>query len=953
MTRPSYFASFTVFGVLALGWAMTVVCPALAAEPVPGSLGLFVQKYSGSRNDFSGQVGFAFVPATPLSVTALGRSVSGGPLQRPHPVTLWDPATERPLARVTISTASRVDEHGFAFERLAKPVLLEKGRSYRLTSGEEKSGDPMLDLSDIRAHLTVADVGPGVFSVGDGYPKENYGSEEQGYGLPIFYFEATGIAPGLLKVGPRGPVPFVGDLATGYLMNCSFRAIRPYIWKQTPRLTGWETDSTGGGWEEKPGGFFPNDFAFHVESFRLRDTNNHHAVTIRHQFARQTEGRVTWEFRFMLPAAMEDAVWQLRDLKEAAVSLITHDGKLCYERGGEPVALLPVALGHEYGIKVVADVPAHRADIYVDGELKAKAAPFARPVDSLDYVLIKTGDAAVGDMLLPLVNVHRGYAVCETFATCGVGRAPDDWEITRQGGTATVGTFACAAKPDVFSLKLADGVAATKHFDAVAGKTVCEFRFLVPEMNEGVAAELLGEDRPACRFVITRGDLCCLDPQGRPMPIVKDYRANLWYAVKTIADPKSGTAEVFVNGKLAQPKISFARSGKSFDGVRFSQEGQGTLWLDDVRVYPWQDYPADYVPEPKPVAVTGGQLLGVQSCSLWKEGDAYAGWDYVRPFAKRRKPYLGWYDEGRPEVANWEIKWQVEHGIGFEMYCWYRPNDAVNHPIKEGVLEHGIREGLFNARYSRLKKFAIMYTNQGAGDTNPDDWRKHIIPYWIEYFFKDPRYLKVGGKPVISIYYPDNYKRDFGGVSGGKRATDVLREACAQAGFPGVIILMELRSADPKAMQEMKTMGGDCCYAYTWGTGDVARQRQQNLAQRDAAVAGGFQMIPSVSVGWQTAPWDGSAEGNGWAPAPSYKALAQWVKDEFMPTLPEDSLGRKMVLLPNWNEFGEGHFMMPSALAGFGYLEALREVFTTAEPHQDPVPTDTQKRRFTVLYPKN
>ena len=159
----------------------------------------------------------------------------------------------------------------------------------------------------------------------------------------------------------------------------------------------------------------------------------------------------------------------------------------------------------------------------------------------------------------------------------------------------------------------------------------------------------------------------------------------------------------------------------------------------------------------------------MQSCSLWKEGDAYAGWDYVYPFAGRRKPFLGWYDEGNPEVADWEIKWQVEHGIDFEQYCWYRPNDAINQPIKDGVLEQGIRDGLFNARYSGLKKFTIMYTNQGAGDTNPGDWQNHIIPYWIEYFFKDPRYLKIDGKPVLAIYYPDNFLRDFGGVEGARQ----------------------------------------------------------------------------------------------------------------------------------------------------------------------------------------
>ena len=299
-----------------------------------------------------------------------------------------------------------------------------------------------------------------------------------------------------------------------------------------------------------------------------------------------------------------------------------------------------------------------------------------------------------------------------------------------------------------------------------------------------------------------------------------------------------------------------------------------------------------------------------------------------RWLAEHRVPYplLGWYAEGRPEVADWEIKWQVEHGIDFELYCWYRPNDAKGQPIKDGILEQGIRDGLFNARYSGLKKFAIMYTNQGAGDTNPEDWREHIVPYWIEYFFKDPRYLKIDGQPVLSIYYPANFQRDFGGVEGCRQALDVLRTQCRQAGLPGVIVLMELRNADAGVMQQMQTMGVDYCYAYTWGTGDVNRQRRNNEAQREAAAAAGLAMLPSVSVGWQTAPWDGRPESStGWAAVADYQALLQWTKDVFMPSLPENSLGRRMVLLPNWNEFGEGHFLMPSNLAGFGYLDAIRQ----------------------------
>jgi hypothetical protein len=753
-----------------------------------------------------------------------------------------------------------------------------------------------------------------------------------------------------LVVSPPPP-PLLRDVQTGYLLNYTFRAIRPYSWNQTPLLSGWESDSSGGSWLEDPSGFFGNNqFAFNVISFQLQDTNVLSAVTIKHQIARQTASKVTWEFRFMLPAAMDGAAWQLRDLNLPAVSIITQNGQLCYEMAGQPVALLPVTYGHEYGIKVVADVSARLAEIYVDGQLMAQATPFLNPVASLDYVLIKTGDAGTGNMYLPLVRVYRGYAVCETFAAGATNRVPDDWQTN---GSASVQSFPCAAKPDAFSLNLTNGASVTKSFEADAGTNVVwEFKFLLPQKIDGAAAKLLVGNSPIFNIVTTGGNLSCSNTSGQLVPLVTNYLANLWYAVKAVADSHSGTAEIFVNGKLAQAAARFTPARKNFDGVRFSLAGLGTMWVDDVFIYPWHDYPADYVPEPKPVAVQDGHLLGVQSCSLWKEGDAYAGWEYVRPFAKTRKPFLGWYDDGSPEVADWEIKWQVEHGIGFELYCWYRPNDAINYPIKNGVLEYGIRDGLFNARYSQLKKFAIMYTDQGAGQTNPDDWRKNIVPYWIEYFFKDPRYLKINGKPVISIYYRDNFKSDFGGVTGAKQATDFLRAACAQAGFPGIIILMEERSADVNAMQEMKAMGIDCCYAYTWSTGDTASQRRNNLAQRDTAAKVGFSMIPSVSVGWQTSPWTGSPEGNGWAPVAAYKALAQWTKDEFMPTLPETSLGRKIVLLPNWNEFGEGHFIMPSALAGFGYVDALREVFTSGGIHEDLVPTEAQKHRFTVLYPK-
>ena len=95
------------------------------------------------------------------------------------------------------------------------------------------------------------------------------------------------------------------------------------------------------------------DFAFHNDWFKLVDTSTSGAITLKHQIARQTEGALTLEFRFRLPAAMDGACWQLRDLEQAGVSLVTRGGNLCWESGA---VLMPYEINRDYGVKVVAEM---------------------------------------------------------------------------------------------------------------------------------------------------------------------------------------------------------------------------------------------------------------------------------------------------------------------------------------------------------------------------------------------------------------------------------------------------------------------------------------------------------------------------------------------------------------------------------------------------------------------
>lgn len=747
----------------------------------------------------------------------------------------------------------------------------------------------------------------------------------------------------------RKPHPFIREIKTGYLLNCNFNALEPYSWKGEIPLSGWETDKSGGTWD------YSRKKEFDLEWFRLIDTSDKAAVRIKHQIARQTEGKLTLEFRFMLPNRMDGACWQLSDLSQAGVCLITKGENLCWMSHGDKLKeLMNYKPGQEYGVKIVADLTDKTAAVYIDGQLRIKAASFRIPVKSIDYVSIKTGDASTGDLYLSPVNLYKGYLINETFVTCGEGRELTDWNCT--DGNVKVKKFLCAPKPDIFSLRL-DGssgkqASAKIFFPAVKKCTVFEYRFLLPQTSAGFEAQFGG-----IRLVTTGADLCYLDNDSKPVTLWKDYRANLWYMVKVVIDPGIGMAEIFLNGKAVADKVP-VNIDEKWGSVMF--ETHVPVWVDDVKVYAWQDYATDYVPEPKPCTPTNSRyIVGLQSCDLWREGTAYAGWEYIYPFRNLRKPYLGWYDEGNPEVNDWEVKWQVEHGISYVMHCWYRPSlSAVGNPIKDGDMDQSLLKGLFNARYSNFMKFAIMYTNDNGGFTTPDDFRKNIVPYWIDYFFKDPRYFKIDGKPVVSLYNYDKLVKDMGSAEEVRKAVQYLRDEAVKAGLPGLIVLTVQFGTAPtiEMMKLRKAAGFDGVYAYCAFTKDVAQQKQKNFAQRDAATKVGLDMIPSFGMGWEASPWNGkqvTRKEQCWDSKEEYKSLALWMRDEFLPSQPINSLGRNMMLLDSWNEFGEGHFIMPSEVAGFDYLDALREVFTNGGQHKDLNPTDEQKQRLNLLYPRN
>lgn len=391
---------------------------------------------------------------------------------------------------------------------------------------------------------------------------------------------------------------------------------------------------------------------------------------------------------------------------------------------------------------------------------------------------------------------------------------------------------------------------------------------------------------------------------------------------------------------------------------------------------------ASYVPEPKPVR--GPSEVGAYYFPGWKSAGQ---WQPIRDFPERR-PVLGWYREGDPEVADWHIKWAVEHGLTFFAYDWYWSAGARQ-------LEHALHDGYFQARYRHLLKFCLLWANHNAPGTHSPADCLEVTRYWIAHYFRRPEHFTVDGKPVLIIFSPQRLTEDLGS-DGVRQAFEAMRVECRRAGLAGLYLLAcvgEVGEAR-RAAEE----GYDAITAYTWpGLGmsgesrfapfatvlDGYRRQWEHL--RDEA---GLPLLLPVCGGWDSRPWHGLnnlvrygrtpalfaqhlrdarrfLETNQATPAPATSppqvqdpasairhptSIIRHPASDIGPPSsalrPPSSKARPPSVLPfvlveAWNEWGEGSYIEPHQKFGFGYLDAIRAVLTDApDEHLDVTPAD-------------
>ncbi len=519
------------------------------------------------------------------------------------------------------------------------------------------------------------------------------------------------------------------------------------------------------------------------------------------------------------------------------------------------------------------------------------------------------------------INMYVNYKVYDYFEIID---AKDVYGWTLTGKTTS--------RNDLY---IYENSSAVKTFEDTTGVVTAQTNFLLP-LGGNATMSLLSGDKAGVTFEAKDGKFYA---GGKEL---YTYTKNMWYRLRINANTTTGKADILLNGRSIG--VVDLATTDAINGFSVTAGAASQINLDYLTIFENVDHLiADYVPEPTTKANLDDYIVGLNICSLWKNGDHY-GWACISPY-EEPKPVLGYYDETLPETADWEIKYMVEHGIDFQAFCWF--SDIATTPVKNPGVEH-LHDGFMYSRYSDYMKYTLIWEIANGARFHQDAFRTHVIPYWFENYFLDDRYLKIDNKIILLAFgaemlYGEQY---FGSIEKAKAELDYLDEVAKSYGFDGVVILSS--GADPAKVAQIGIEGA---YAYNWGTlgSTVAANKSGNL---NSAKNSGIYTVPTISTGFDSIPWHGKRYPN--MTVEDFATSQEWVKNEYLPEYATPGTwNEKLVMISTWNEYGEGTYIMPSGLNGFGYLDVLRDAYTNLDAeHADPVPTGVQSRRINHLYPQ-
>ena len=720
---------------------------------------------------------------------------------------------------------------------------------------------------------------------------------------------------------PDAPAPYEPPVDDGVIVqtrdaytlieNLTYNGVKQGV------SSGWIVDNRGG---VPKTSIFDNNAALH-------DISDKDGTALIHEFNKITVGRITLE----TSAIVNGSGFSLEYTNENGEAIYrlfsADDGWRVALSGGDSTLLLKgAATGETYTFYVTVDLD------------ECTSTTIVNDVDFGSHPLIKSGDEAnvldfrfatdgpgTASARLGAIRMYANYALNDEFHLCTAGDLLRTW-----GAVPTVANGEISFPGGAFD----------RAFSPVTGTAIVETQFILP-CGENFSFDIKGGGNTVLTFSSRDGKFYVGSAK-----VYDDFVANLWYRLRFEIDSAAKKAKVRLNGRVIyECAVTVPESG--VDAITVTNLSGTPIKFDCFRAFEKLSHD-DYVPEPVIPAGEDKHIVGLNVCSLWRDG-TLMGWSTVTPYPENM-PVLGYYDEGIPETADWEIKYLVEHGVDFQAFCWYAP--SRNQPLNTTNLSYKtlshLHDGYMNAEYSDMMKYCIIWEcANGECPRNEQDFLDYYLPYFIENYFKDDRYMVIDNKPVVMMFGVESFVQKVGGEGIAQNIIDDIDMALEEMGYDGALMI-----ASSFASNDYASIGIDGCAAYNWRESGASFKKTKELIYASAAETR-LYTIPTASVGFNDIAWSGVR--SPMITVDEYRQLNEWISKQYVPYRAKQDWQKNLSFLSTWNEYGEGTYIMPCMdHVGFGYLDVLREVYTDekADPRLNVVPTANQKDRICKMYPQ-
>ena len=316
-----------------------------------------------------------------------------------------------------------------------------------------------------------------------------------------------------------------------------------------------------------------------------------------------------------------------------------------------------------------------------------------------------------------------------------------------------------------------------------------------------------------------------------------------------------------------------------------------------------------------------------------------------------KQPLWGYEMDNDPVVVEKWIQTALEYGVNTFVYDWYWFD---HYPY----LESALNDGFLQAPSNEKMEFFIMWANHDVkhnywnyhkwqddesilwhGAIDPNDFPK-IVDRVINQYFKRPNYTKSDGCPVFAIFSTDNFIKSFGTQEAAIEAMEYMRGEVRKAGFPDMHYMMMDGGGFPfnentkASVDKRMFLKPDSWALYNMGgfDTDYMRHGQNAINYRNSwDNYMNIPVFPTVSIGWDDTPrFPAKGENDVTRFNHSPEAFKNFLIEakKYADAHPEQP---KFVMINAWNEWVEGSYLLPDRYWGYGWLEAVRDVFGPVE----------------------